>query len=62
MFEFDEWTVDEAKERYRELWDTAVAALPGLTDEQIAIVVSLATNVCTGCHAHGDDCYCMRDD
>lgn len=61
-YEFDRQSVDDARGIYPNLWRTAKHNLPTLTDEQVAIVVSLVVGTCPSCHDAEVGCYCTRDD
>lgn len=60
-FEFNRLSVDDARKETR-LWNTARLALPGLTDEQIAVVVSLVMDTCPTCGENNRECRCWENE
>lgn len=63
MFEFEILSISEAKTiGDGELWETARESLPNLTEDQLAIVVSLAADTCHVCHKDNGSCQCWNDE
>ena len=62
VIEFERLSPEVAREEYPVLWYTAQQALPGLSDEHLALVVSLAVDLCPHCYAEDRWCSCSRDD
>jgi hypothetical protein len=62
IFEFIQLTTDFVKTEYGTLFRAIQNNLPGLTDDQIATVVSITTQVCPYCYENTRDCTCMKDD
>ena len=50
----------EAESLFPRLWEIADALVPGLTDDQLARVVSLVADTCPSCHQDNAGCGCGR--
>ena len=61
-FDIEELPAADAMKDHPELWLTAKGLLPELTDDQLALVVSLAADNCHVCHADSADCQCWNDE
>ncbi len=48
----------EAEATFPRLWEAADAAVPGLTDQQLARVVSLVVDTCPSCYRDDASCGC----
>ncbi len=48
----------EAQATFPRLWEAADAAVPGLTDQQLARVVSLVVDTCPSCYREDAGCGC----
>ncbi len=59
-FEFTHLTSGEARTFYPVLWATAQQALPGLSEEEVATVVSLAADTCRNCYEDNSRCRCRN--
>jgi hypothetical protein len=62
VYPFERLTANEAQHDFSEVWQTAKTALPALTDEQLALVVSLVVDTCPYCHERNRDCACWNDE
>jgi hypothetical protein len=62
IYDIEPMSVESAIGYHSNLWRTAKHNLPTLTDEQLAVVVSLVVGTCPHCHDNELDCYCSRDD
>ncbi len=51
----------EAEATFPRLWEAADAAVPGLTDQQLARVVSLVVDTCPSCYRDDAGCGCRGD-
>lgn len=61
-FNFQRIPAAEAQKIYPALWATARQALPELSDEDLAVVVSLTVDTCHYCYEDSRPCGCARDD
>jgi len=59
---FAQLSISDAQGNYPVLWRTARLALPGLSDEQLAAVVSITVDHCPVCHESTRDCQCWNDE
>ena len=50
----------EAEATFPRLWAVADAVVPGLTDDQLARVVSLVADTCSSCYQADTGCGCRR--
>ena len=50
----------EAEATFPRLWAVADAVVPGLTDDQLARVVSLVVDTCPSCYQGDAGCGCRR--
>ena len=66
MFEqtidFEKLSVEEAKRDYPALWFTYRQYFSELSDEQIAIAVSVAVGTCPHCWEYPRGCKCWNDE
>jgi hypothetical protein len=60
--DFPKLTAEEARTTYPELWLTAEHHFPELDPERLALLVSLATQICPYCHAAPSSCQCWNDE
>ena len=50
----------EAEATFPRLWEVADAVVPGLTDDQLARVVSLVVDTCSSCYQADAGCGCRH--
>jgi hypothetical protein len=61
-FEFEYLSISDARQTYPALWQTVQRALPGLSDEELTVVVSLVVDTCPRCHEDNSSCQCWNDE
>lgn len=61
IFEVEILTQDEAKS-YTDLYATARSMFPGLSEDEIARIVSLVVDTCPYCRMDNRRCQCWRDE
>ena len=61
VIEFEKLSVEEAKQ-YPSLWVTYREQFRELSDEQVAIAVSIAVGTCSECREEPRGCECWNDE
>lgn len=62
-YHIDKITLRDAELDHQNLVATVRAELPGLSDEDVATVVSIVRGTCRGCQdAKARSCYCQNDE
>jgi len=54
--------IPEAQKEFPFLWAVYKDTFPHISDRAIAIMVSIAADICGDCHESFGRCYCTRDD
>ena len=62
IIEFNKLSIEFAENAYPELWFTARQHFPEIDAENLALMVSLATQICCSCHARPRGCHCWNDE
>lgn len=62
IINFEQLTIQDAKNNYEVLWNTFQENFPYLSDDGLSIAVSIAVDNCSTCHEENKSCQCWNDE
>jgi hypothetical protein len=62
IINIDEYSLDELKKQYPNLYITIKEKLPSLNNNQIAKVMNIAVGICGSCRDEANSCQCWNDE